>query len=74
MSKPLPRQIANLIENYNADVRAAIADDVDAVQLMALMGAICETTLNCIEGNEARVHVWNAVVTIMAEKFEVGEL
>lgn len=74
MSAPLPRQIANLIENYNADIRAAITDDVDAVQLMALMGAICQTTLSCIEPPKMRQYVWRAIVTIMKEKFDAGEI
>ena len=38
----LPRQLEILRENFNADLRAAVRDGIDAGELIALAGAVAE--------------------------------
>lgn len=69
----LRRQIRNVIDAYNADIRAAAADGLAMDEHVALTGAMVETTLRNVPAPMRRL-CWDSMVAIMNRKFAQGDL
>lgn len=62
-----------LLENYNADIEAAIKDGLEVAELLGLMGSIVQCGLHAIEPSGRRT-AWDTMVKIMNRRFEEGAL
>lgn len=73
MQEKLRPQFLNVIENFNADMAEAVKDGLTMTEATAIAGAISEAALKAVVPTD-RLRCWQAIVKIMAGRFDTGEL
>jgi hypothetical protein len=66
-------KIMTVIENYNADIQMAVRDGIALDAMIALAGAITQTTFNAMP-KHMRKDAWEIMCNIMNKRFKDGEL
>lgn len=69
----LSSRVANLIEIYNSDVRAAFNDGLKIEEAISIVGSITECMFRSIE-KDKRELCWHVMKHLMDQRFLKGEL
>lgn len=65
------RQLRNLLETFNTDLRDAFADGLKPTEAAGLMGAFNENMLKALP-KESRKPIWEAIMKGMERRFNDG--